>query len=171
MNPLSGRLRLILSLATLTLTGCITPSSPTVAPSHVQTAATLPTATLPAADLPPASITGSEEASTMLDNFTVFVTAVDGVPVTAGRDGWNTPLTLKAGRHRLTVGFIRGVFSATADLELTAVSKASYQVRYATDAELFGKNSYCEFWIVDTATNQPVGPRVRSTLTRSGPAK
>lgn len=103
----------------------------------------------------------------MLDNFTVFVAAVDGVTITAGRSGWNTPINLKPGRHRLTLGFNRGVFAAQAEVELTAISKATYQVRFASDAELFGKNSYCEFWIVDTATDQPVSPRVRSGLTRT----
>lgn len=165
MNPLTGRV-LPLLLAALTFAGC---TSPTSTPTSSQLAQT--PGLSPVIELPPASIIGSEETSTMLDNFTVFVAAVDGVSVAAGRQGWNTPLSLKAGRHRLTLGFIRGVFSATADLELTAVSEASYQVRFATDAELFGKNSYCEFWIVDTAANQPVGPRVRSPLVRNGVPK
>lgn len=170
MNPITDRLMLGLSLTALMFTGCTTPSSPPASPDLVPTPVLAPVLA-PVIELPPARITGSEETSTMLDNFTVFVTAVDGVNVAAGREGWNTPLTLKAGPHRLTLGFSRGVFSATADVELIAVSEASYQVRFATDAELFGKNSYCEFWIVDTVTDQPVGPRVRSALTRTGPAK
>ena len=107
----------------------------------------------------------------MLDNFTAYVTAIDGVPVTGGRQGWETAVTLKAGPRRVSVGFIRGVFTAQAVVDFVAVSQAAYQIRFATDAELFGKNSYCEFWIVDTATDQPASPRVRCGLTRIEPAK
>jgi hypothetical protein len=185
MSPVPGRILLIMAL--LAFAGCATPSPEAVGVSPAA-AASLPPAPLPSTtppppapaptpppapviELPPASITGSEETSTMLDNFTVFVAAVDGVKVTAGRQGWNTPLTLQPGRHRLTLGFNRGVFSAQAEVELIAVSKATYQARFASDAELFGKNSYCEFWIVDTATDQPVSPRVRSPLARIELAK
>jgi hypothetical protein len=106
----------------------------------------------------------------MLDDFTVYVIAIDGVPVAAGRAGWSTPLPLKAGQRRLTLGFTRGVFAATADITLHAASEAAYQVRFATDAQFLGKNSYCEFWIADTATGQPVTERVRAELRRSGSA-
>ena len=125
----------------------------------------------PVVELPPASIRGSEETSTMLDNFTVFIAAVDGEPVAAGRAGWNAALPLKAGPRRLTLAFVRGVFTAQADVQLTAASEASYEVKFASDAQLFGKNSYCEFWIVDAATGLPVTARVRTSLTRVEPAK
>ena len=183
------------ALATLILAGCTTtspksapaveaapmgttpvavtppPSEPKVeTPPPVVTApvVTPPVVAAPAVavELAPASIKGSEESSTMLDNFTAYVGAIDGAPVTAGRAGWNTPVRLKAGPRRLSLRFNRGVFAARADLELQAKSEASYQVRFASDAELFGKNSYCEFWIVDTATGQPVTERVRTVLTR-----
>ncbi|HEY8994187.1 MAG TPA: hypothetical protein VIM71_05980 [Lacunisphaera sp.] len=120
----------------------------------------------PAIEPKPASITGSEESSAMLDSFTAFVTAVDGVPVSAGRQGWNTPLTLKAGPRRLAVAFNRGVFTAHCELPLNVRSESVYQLKFATDAELFGKNSYCEFWIVDAATSQPVTKRTRVSLTK-----
>lgn len=173
--------RPVLTLTLLACAGCTTTSSAPAIPSAAAPSAAVPSPTIPstaqlsvprpAVELSPASITGSEESSTMLDNFTVFLTAVDGVPVAAGRQGWDTRLSLKPGPHRLTLGFNRGVFSAKADLELIAVSGASYQVRFATDAELFGNNSYCDFWIVDTATDQPVSARVRSGLTKIEPPK
>lgn len=132
-----------------------TPSAP---PSAVPIA--------PAIELPPASITGSEETSTMLDNFTVFVAAVDGVPVTAGRDGWNTAVPLKAGQRRLTLVFNRGVFASQTEIDLTATSETAYQVKFATDAQLFGKNSYCEFWVANAVTGESVTARVRAPLSR-----
>lgn len=146
------------------LFGACTTTNPTPA-------APAPTPPMPPAapvviELPPAHITGSEETSTMLDDFTVFVAAIDGVPVAAGRAGWNTALPLKAGPRRLTVVFNRGVFASQAVIEFTAASEAAYQVKFATDAQLFGKNSYCEFWIVNAATGEPVTARVRAPLNR-----
>jgi hypothetical protein len=88
------------------------------------------------------------------------------MPVTAGRQGWNTPLPLKAGSHRLAVAFNRGVFSAHSELDLKAASETSYQLKFATDAELFGRNSYCEFWVVDAATGEPATERKRVPLTK-----
>jgi hypothetical protein len=184
-----------LILVSLLVAGCATtpsapPSPPSAAPMATpgevpppaEPAATAP-APIPAAapvvatpppalgEGAPATITGSEETSTMLDNFTAFVAEIDGVPVAAGRAGWNTSLTLKPGVRRLTLGFKRGVFSAQTIVELNVESRTAYQVRFASDAELFGKNSYCEFWIVNAATGAPVSPRIRSGLTRIEPAK
>jgi hypothetical protein len=181
----------VLVLASLVFAGCA--STPTAVPPGQQTtpmAATAPAAPLPPsspvvappapaviapppplADVPAATIVGSEESSTMLDNFTAFVAEIDGVPVAAGREGWNKPLLLKPGLRHLTLGFRRGVFSSQAIVELNVESRASYQVHFTSDAELFGKNSYCEFWIVNVATNQPASTRVRSGLTRIEPQK
>lgn len=121
----------------------------------------------PAIELPPASITGFEEKSAMLDNFTVYVAAIDGVPVSAGRAGWSTSLPLKAGPRRLSLGFTRGVFAATAEIVLNAASATAYQIRFATDAQFLGRNSYCEFWIVDATTGQAATERVRAELKRT----
>jgi len=137
------RLLITACLAALLFSGCTTvpaagPAAPVSAPAA------------------PATIKGSEESSALFDNFTAFIAAVDGQPVAAGRAGWDTPLEVKPGRHVLTGAFKRGVFSATAQLELLAVAHANYQLKYTTDAQLFGKNSFCDFWIADLATGQPV---------------
>lgn len=107
----------------------------------------------------------------MLDSFTVFVSGVDGVPVAAGRQGWNKPLPLKAGLRRLAVSFNRGVFSAHSELQLKATSETSYLLKFATDAELFGRNSYCEFWVVDSVTGELATERKRVPLTKIEAAK
>jgi len=165
----------ILSLAVIALlAGCAT-TAPTVPSSPSPTATVTPTAAAPAPapviEAKPATLTGSEESSAMLDSFTAFVTAVDGVNVAAGRQGWNTPLPIKAGLRRLSVAFNRGVFAARGNLELKARSEAAYQLKFATDAQLFGKNSYCDFWIVDAATGEPVTERTRVPLTKIEGAK
>ncbi|MDQ5978107.1 MAG: hypothetical protein QG602_1079 [Verrucomicrobiota bacterium] len=157
---------LLLILALLALAGCTTTQT---APAVAEAPAPLPPP--PVIELPPASITGSEETSTMLDNFTTFIAAIDGAPVSAGREGWLTPVSLQAGLRRLKVVFVRGVFTGLAELQLNALSEHAYQLRFATDAQFLGNNSYCEFWIVDTATGQPATGRVRAALQRSETAK
>jgi len=102
----------------------------------------------------------------MFDNFTAYVTAIDGKTVAAGRTGWNVPLPLPAGPRRLTVAFARGQFAAQADMQFFARPEAIYQLKFATDAQIFGKSSYCEFWIVDTATGEKVLAPTRVPLTK-----
>jgi hypothetical protein len=97
------------------------------------------------------------------------VSAIDGQPVESGRAGWKTPLTLKAGSRTLTVAFIRGVFTAHTDVRLHARSEAVYQLKFATDAQVFGKNSYCEFWIEDTANGEKVLAPTRVPLAKIEP--
>lgn len=137
-------------------------SVPNLAPPTVQTA--------PAADARPATIVGFEESSAMLDNLTAFITSVDGHRLSAGRTGWNTPVSIKPGSHVIVVEFNRGVFAAQASLHLNAQPGAAYQVRFASDAQLFGKNSFCEFWIEDLGTHEKILAPVRSPLNRVEPA-
>jgi len=115
-----------------------------------------------------ATIVGAEEKSLLLDNFTAFVAAVNGRPVVGGRSNWDKQVTLPAGHCRLTAGFIRGNFHAQAELEFEAKADTSYQLQFKTDAELFGKNSFCDFWIVDLATGQPVTGKIQVTVTKGG---
>lgn len=163
-------LPLIASL--LLLAGCVTipdpvkPGAPVTAVSPATPPSAPVVAPTPVVEVKPATLTGSEESSTMFDNLTAYVAAVDGKTVAGGREGWKTPLTLAAGPHVLTVEFTRGVFFARAGLQFTARSEGVYQLKFATDAEVFGKNSYCEFWIVDTATGQRVTAPLRMPLTK-----
>jgi hypothetical protein len=171
--PIVGALAALLLLGA----GCTTPTSPATEPRSG------PSATLTGSNEPapapkpapvvvakPATITGSEETSTMFDNFTAYVAAIDGRPVEAGRAGWNTPLTLPAGPRRLSVAFMRGVFTAQADITFDARPEAIYQLKFATDAQIFGKSSYCEFWLIDTATGEKVVAPTRVPLTKVEPA-
>lgn len=178
----------LLLSALLVLAGCTTTNNP-VAPSPSATPSVAapppvttppPVATLPpvatpppapVVELKPASITGSEEGSAMLDSFTAFVAAIDGVTVSAGRQGWDKPLALKPGPHRLSVNFNRGVFAAHCELRLVARTEVVYQLKFATDAQLFGKNSYCEFWIVNTATGEPATEKTRVPLSKIEPGQ
>ena len=103
----------------------------------------------------------------MLDNFTAFIAALDGAAVPAGRAGWATPLKIPAARHILAVEFQRGVFFAQANLTLEAAADAVYELKFTTDAEVFGHNSYCDFWVVDTRTGQTVTSVARATVKKN----
>lgn len=106
----------------------------------------------------------------MFDNYTAYIQAVDGLAV-GDRTGWNKPVTLKAGPRQLTLAFIRGVFIAHTTVQLNARPDAAYQLKFATDAHVFGKNTYCEFWIEDTATGEKVLAPTRAPLARVEPGK
>jgi hypothetical protein len=167
------RLLSAFSLLALVLSGCTTTrqNTPAAAPPSTPQLA-------PAAPTPPVApvvepvgtgtIRGSEESSVLLDNFTAFISAVDGQPVAAGRAGWDTPIELRAGRHKLTVEFRRGVFSAKTQLEVRVAANTNYRLKHTTDAQLFGQNSYCDFWIVDLATDQPVTAIKKAAVVKDG---
>ncbi len=154
------------ALAALVLAGCATPPAPSggVTPAAVPTAPPTRAPVPTKIERPPASIHGSQETSTLLDNFTAFVTAVDGQPVAAGRKGWDLSLPLTPGKHRLAVEFNRGVFLARTELELVAKSGAAYELRHTSDAQVYGQHTYCEFWIVDLATGEKASAVKRTGL-------
>lgn len=104
----------------------------------------------------------------LLDNFTAYVAAIDGQPTSEGRKGWAGPIEIRAGRRVLTAEFVRGVFTSRAELAFEAAPDANYEVRFTTDAQLFGHNSFCDFWIVDLATGLKVTAVTKAPVTRSG---
>ena len=157
----------VVALFVLFLAGCkttaptpapATPSEPTAPAMHPGTPPPL------AVDARPATIKGSEESSTLLDNFTAFVRTIDGQPVSAGRKGWDHALELKPGAHRLGVEFIRGSFFARTELALVASPRARYELRQTNDAQVYGQHSFCEFWVVDLATGAKAVPAKRVEL-------
>ncbi len=154
------------ALAALVLAGCATPPAPSggVTPVATPTAPPAPAPVPAKIELPPASIHGSQETSTLLDNFTAFITAVDGQAVVNGRKGWDLSLPLTPGKHRLAVEFNRGVFLARAELELVAQPGASYELRHTSDAQVYGQHTYCEFWIADLATGERASAIKRTGL-------
>jgi len=162
------RLLIVLSLLALVLSGCTTTSTNTPQTAAPTAPATGPVAPVVAEPVGIATIKGSEESSALLDNYTAFISAVDAKPVAAGREGWATPIELKAGRHQLTVEFRRGVFSARTLLEVDVKAGANYQLKFTSDTELFGKNSYCDFWVVDLATDKPVTGVMKAPVAKGG---
>lgn len=161
------------ALAIALVTGCTTttqtaPDTPPAAekPTAIAPATGTAQPATPPAEVRPATIRGSEESSTLLDNFTAFIRAVDGVPISAARKGWNQAVELKPGAHRITVEFIRGSFFARTDLSLNAKPGAAYELRQSNDAQVYGQHSYCDFWIVDLATNEKAALTKRAAIER-----
>lgn len=160
------------TLAVILLAGCTakpaaSPGAPAALPSTGDAAAPVvpPVSTTPAkTEALPATIKGSEESSTLLDNFTAFIVAVDGQPVAAGRKGWSQPVNLPPGSRRLMVEFNRGVFLARTELTLDAKPGVAYELRHASDAQVYGDHTFCEFWIVDLATGEKATPALRTGL-------
>ena len=113
------------------------------------------------------TIVGSQENSSWADDFTVFVFSVDRKRVVAGRRGWDTPLLLSPGEHRITVAFNRGAFVSAASLMLPVVAGDTFEVRYSTDVAFNGTSSYCDFWIVDKKTGRASTDIVRAPAWRS----
>ncbi len=100
----------------------------------------------------------------MLDNFTAFITALDDQPIGRGRAGWNQPITFAPGPRRLAVEFVRGAFFARTELGLDAKPGAAYELRHASDAQVYGEHTFCEFWIVDLATGEKAAAPKRVAL-------
>ena len=136
-----------LLLALLILTGCA--SAPPIPPELQYVPPSGPGTSL-------STIMGSQEDSTFFDDFTAYIIGVDGKRVMSGRKAWSTPLPIQAGQRNITVMFQRGRSKAQADLVLQAVAGEQYQVRFSSDAQLFGANTYCDFWIVNMSTQTAV---------------
>ena len=155
---ISSRLLLALAVAGVLLTSCATTSR---IPPELQYSA-------PAPGSSTATIRGSERPSVILDSFTAYVHAVDGKRVMAGEKGWRTPLVITAGQHTLAVEFERGSYHAQAELSLNAAPGAEYEVRFDTDVQTYGRNSYVDFWIVNARTGKAVTGIKRAAVNLAG---
>ena len=114
-----------------------------------------------------ATLMGSHEKMTPIDDFTAYVLAVDGKRVISGLENWDAALPIQPGSRTVTVAFKRDPLNAQADLHLQAAAGGKYQIRFSTDAYFFGADTYCDFWIIDMATDKPVTGIVRGTVTNS----
>lgn len=102
-----------------------------------------------------ATLVGSREKGRYSDS-TAYVLAVDGKLATLGPRGWSIALPIQPGLRNISVAFQGGGFNTQVDLQLKAVAGGKYQIQFSTDVQLFGGNTYCDFWIIDIATQKPV---------------
>jgi len=140
-------LRLLL-ITIVFLGGCATPPRP-IPPELQYVAPVGQESTL-------ATLVGFQEKSTLHDDRTAYVLAIDGKHVMSGPQGWNTALPIQPGLRNIAVAFQSGAFHTQVDLQIQAVAGGKYQVQFSTDVQLFGANTYCDFWIIDIATQKPV---------------
>lgn len=107
-------------------------------------------------------ILGSEQAATIIgsnipvkiyDDITAYVFAVDGQKVMAGRQSWNTPVTLAAGQHAIQVLCQQGSYKYTNIVQLDAQAGKRYQVDFNYS---YNDRYNCRFWIKNVQTTKPV---------------
>jgi hypothetical protein len=104
-----------------------------------------------------ATLIGSKQQGALPnDELMAYVLAVDGKRVMSGLRGWNTALPIKPGQRSVTVAFQGGAFHTQVDLQMQAAAGGNYKVQFSTDVQTFGANTFCDLWIIDTATQKPV---------------
>lgn len=104
-----------------------------------------------------ATLIGSKQQGALPnDELTAYVLAVDGKRVMSGLRGWNSALLIQPGQHSVTVAFQGGAFHTQVDLQMQASPGGKYQIQFSTDVQTFGANTFCDLWIIDTATQKPV---------------
>jgi len=120
----------------------------------------------PAAGEASATLAGTQRHSAVLDDYTAFVSSVDGKCVMSGRAGWNDALPIAAGAHRITIHFVQGLSEAYVKLPLQAEAGHAYKIGYLDGGgTILGPGSYMDFWIDDLQSNQHVSPAIRSAVT------
>lgn len=149
---------ILLVIAILFLGGCAAP--PSILPELQYVAPTGQKSSL-------ATLVGSQEKSILLNNFTAYVLAIDGKRVMSGPQGWSTALPIEPGLRNITVAFLRAPLNTQVDLQLQAVVGGNYEIQFSTDAQFFGANTYCDFWIIDIPTKKPVTGLRRGSLINS----
>ena len=104
-----------------------------------------------------ATLIGSKQQGALPnDELTAYVLAVDGKRVMSGLRGWNSALPIQPGQRSVTVAFQGGAFHTQVDLQMQAIAGGEYQIQFSTDVQTFGANTFCDLWIIDTATQKPV---------------
>lgn len=100
-----------------------------------------------------ATIIGSNIPVKIYDDITAYVFAVDGQKVMAGRQSWNTPVTLASGQHAIQVLCQQGSYKYTNIVQLDAQAGAHYQVDFNFNHD---DRYNCRFWIKDGQTTKSV---------------
>lgn len=141
-----------------TITGCVT--TPNV-PPELQYSPPSPGSST-------ATIKGSQHPSVILDNFTAYVFAIDGKRLMSGRKGWNTPVTIASGQRTVAVEFQRGDYKGRTEISFNAMPRVAYEVRFDSDVQVYGANSYADFWIVNLSSGKAVTGIKRAAISLAG---
>jgi hypothetical protein len=138
----------------LLIAGCATPPS---IPAELQYRP-------PESGLNTATILGSQEKSSWADDFTAYISSIDGKRVMLERKGWDFPIILDSGTRSITAEFQRGVFNTRVVIPVNVEAGRSYRLRFSSDVGIGGRNTYCDFWIEDIATSKAVSGIFRGSI-------
>lgn len=101
----------------------------------------------------------------LVDNENSYVYAIDGKRVMVKKKDWALPIAVSAGARTITAGFEQGVYMAFAKVEASLVAGHKYQVRSSCDKHAIGNPyTYCDFWVVDSATDTAVSDIARGPV-------
>lgn len=146
-----------LLIVVMLLGGCATPQ-PITPPEHQYIAPDDQENSL-------ATLVGSQEEVTLFRNSMAFVVLVDDKHVMSARKitwkNWDSVVPIRPGLRNVRVMFVSaGLYNTYTDFQFQAVAGGKYQVRFSSDvgymAQYVGGNTYCDFWIIDVATQEPV---------------
>lgn len=88
-----------------------------------------------------------------------FVGMIDLKPVRSAADHWSDPIALTPGRHTIAAEYRYSNFMTRAYLPLDAKAGVTYQVMIKDGHDDSPQaRLYNDFWIVDSATGDPVTP-------------
>lgn len=94
---------------------------------------------------------------------TGFIFAVNNRIVNNAADRWNVSVPVKPGKQTVSIQVVRSNRYARGEVVLDVVPFKDYGIRFTTDMGERGGNTFCDMWIIETATGT-----VASTHTRVG---
>lgn len=86
------------------------------------------------------------------------VVLIDSMFLSDPKESCSQPIALAPGLHIVTAEYTHGRYSSRTNLRLEAKAGAAYQVMIREWSDDPDAPRYCDFWIVDQATFQPVTP-------------
>ncbi len=95
-----------------------------------------------------------------------FVRLVEGKRVMDADKTPDSPVWIESGERFITVEHHDGNFKCTANFTFAASAGASYRIMVETDRKGALSGTYCDFWLVDVATDAKVTEVVRQPASR-----
>jgi|ERR1035437_137171 hypothetical protein len=87
-----------------------------------------------------------------------YVALIDSMSVSDPKGTCSQPIALIPGPHTINVDYQYANFNARTNLHFEAKAGAAYQLKVQRQSEGPDAPLYCDFWIVDLASSQPVTP-------------
>jgi len=98
------------------------------------------------------------------------VLMIDGKFVLNSKENPEQPIPITPGAHEISAEYSYSVFTARAALSFEAKSGGNYVLKISPRLEGEGERRYCDMWVVDAATGQPVSV-VKNSYVTGGPSQ